>query len=141
MRPGSISEALQRDLSANGKWIVNPCPNALVLQECLEAVSLLDLDWIEMPNRFDVAWGSRLDHMIRQKLVVELCDGPPSLVPGVKMPKLYTEDGGLERVQTPVESDLDVMVLPLLPVVAKNAKPVTDLTTPRDDHAPVAVGA
>ena len=105
-------------------------------EESRDAISLLDLDWIEMPNRLHVARDGWLDHPVRQKLVVERGDGSSGLVPGVEVPKLHAEDCGLQRVETPVESDLDVLVLPLLSVVAKNTKPVTDLTTPRDDHAP-----
>src|SRR5215208_4808646 len=107
MRPSSVSEALEGGLAVIGPWVVNSCPDALLLQECRKATSLLDLAGLEMPNRLHVAGGGRLDHMIRQKLGVERRDGPPRLVPGVQMPKLHAEDCGLERVEAPVESDLD----------------------------------
>ena len=80
-----------------------------------------------MPSRLHVARGGRLDVPVRQKLVVERGDGPPGLVPSVEVPKLHAENCGLQRVETPVESDLDVLVLSLPPVIAKDTKPVTDL--------------
>jgi hypothetical protein len=62
---------------------VNPSPDAFLLEERRKAISLLDLDGVEMPNRLHVTGDRRLDHVVREKLVIEGRDGATGDVPSI----------------------------------------------------------
>ena len=108
---GGVAEISERFLQVNAERIVNFRGYAYVVEKCFQIITSsrangeLIVDVFELCGRARRGGDERREPGGFEEAAIALGAVLPSLLPGVEMPQLYAQDGGLQRVQAAVGAD------------------------------------
>src|SRR6478736_540727 len=117
-----ISEIRVSFLKMNGNRIVNPAPDALLSEEPDDLVPLLNANCVNVINvqRIGISKGSYHTLHAVECAIISQRVGAPQRIGLLQVPKLDAENSPLNSVHPAVPSDHRMVVLPSLPMIAKD---------------------